>query len=125
MVWRFCVRMTQFCDPIKIQPFSFLFVCPATTTLHAQTGQRKGSSGSFRVKKLKKIDPSKKLIFCHKLSPLDWIMLIWAIFGLPGPPGGSGGPWGGFGGSGESKIVNFHRGSISGLRCQVLDLNSM
>ena len=45
MVWRFCVRMTQLCDPIKIQPFSFLFVCPATTTLQAQTGQRKGSSG--------------------------------------------------------------------------------
>ena len=83
------------------------------------------NSGSFRVKKLKKIDPPKKLNFCHKLSPLDWIMLIWAIFGLPGPPGGSGGPWGGFGGSGESKIVNFHMGPISGLRCQVLDLNSM
>ena len=48
-------------------------------------------------------------------------MLIWAIFGLPGPPGGLGG----FGGSGESKIVYFHMGPISGLRCHVLDLNSM
>ena len=24
--------------------------------------------------------PPRKLTFCHKLSPLDWIMVIWAIF---------------------------------------------
>ena len=65
------------------------------------------------------------MICCPKLSPVDWIMLILAIFGLPGPPVGSGGPWRGFGGSGEPKIAHFHMGPISGLRCEVFNLNSL
>ena len=60
------------------------------------------------------------MICCPKLSPVDWIMLILAIFGLPGPPGGSEGPWRGFGGPGEPKIVHFHTGPILTLRCHVL-----
>ena len=56
--------------------------------------------------KTEKIDPPKKLNFCHTLSPLDWIMLIWAIFGLPGPPEGFGGPWG-VGGLGGLKNPKF------------------
>ena len=80
--------------------------------------------GSVRVKKTKKFRPPPKLIFCHKLSPLDCIMVIWAIFGLPGPSEGSGGPMWGLGGPGETKFTNFHMGQFLALRCCFLDLTS-
>ena len=81
--------------------------------------------GSFRVKKLKKIDPSQKFNFWDLSSPLDWLLMIWAIFRLLGPSGGPGGPSGGFGGSGEPKIVRFHMGPILALRCHVLGQNNL
>ena len=65
-----------------------------------------------------------KLIFCHKLWPLDWIMVIWAIFGLPGPSEGSGGPMWVLGGPAETKFTNFHMGQFLALRCCFLDLTS-
>ena len=64
--------------------------------------------GSVRVKKPNFFWPPPKLIFCHEVSPLDWIMVIWAIFGLPGPFGGSGGPMWGLGGPAKTKFTNFH-----------------
>ena len=42
--------------------------------------------------------PPPQLIFWHEISPLDWIMVIWAIFFAPGPSGGSGGLMWGLGG---------------------------
>ena len=81
-------------------------------------------TGSVRVKKTKKNWPPPKLIFCHKLSPLDWIMVIWAIFGLPGPSGGSGGPMWGLGGPAGIKFTNFHMWLFLALRCHFLDLTS-
>ena len=51
-----------------------------------ESGLVKLTNGSVRVRKKneKKLTPSK-MDFCHKLSPLDWIMVIWAIFGLQKP----------------------------------------
>ena len=83
---------------------------------------KKSIQGSVRVKKTKKNWPPPKLIFCHKLSPLDWIMVIWAIFGLPGPSGGSGGPMWGLGGPAGIKFTNFHMWLFLALRCHFLDL---
>ena len=40
--------------------------------------------GSVFLKKTKKYLWFRKLIVCYKPSPLDWIMMIWTIFGLPG-----------------------------------------
>ena len=68
--------------------------------------------------------PPPKLIFCHEISPLDWIMVIWAIFGLPGPFGGSGGPMWGLGGLAKTKFSNFHMRPFLALRCHFLDLTS-
>ena len=81
--------------------------------------------GSFQVKKLKKVDPSQKLNFLDLSSPLDWLLMIWAIFRLLGPSGGPGGPSGGLGGSGEPEIVRFHMGPIFALRCHVLGQNNL
>ena len=53
--------------------------------------------GSVRVKKQFFLPPPQ-FIFWHEISPLDWIMVIWAIFFAPGPSGGSGGLMWGLGG---------------------------
>ena len=74
---------------------------------------------------MKKIDPPKKFDFWDLSSPLDWLLMIWAIFRLLGCLGCPGGPWGGFGGSGEPKIVRFHMGPILALRCHVLGQNNL
>ena len=72
----------------------------------------------------KKIDPLKNGFFFHKLSPLDWIMGIWAIFGLLGPrlgpSGGPGRPMWGLGGPAETKFSNFHKGLFLALGCLFL-----
>ena len=80
--------------------------------------------GSVLVEKPKKNVPLSNLIFCHKLSLLDWIMVIWAIFGLPGPFGGSGEPMWGLGGLAKTKFSNFHMRPFLALRCHLLDLTS-
>ena len=81
--------------------------------------------GVFPSEKTEKIDPSQKLIFLDLSSPLDWLLMIWAIFRLLGPSGGPGGPSGGLGGSGEPEIVRFHMGPIFALRCHVLGQNNL
>ena len=103
--------------------FYFLSLCLWLVVV-GSVSPPKGAKGSVRVKKTKKNWPPPKLIFCHKLSPLDWIMVIWAIFGLPGPSGGSGGPMWGLGGPAGIKFTNFHMWLFLALRCHFLDLTS-
>ena len=57
-------------------------------------------------------------------TALDWIMVIWATFGLPGPFGGSGEPMWGLGGLAKTKFSNFHMRPFLALRCHLLDLTS-
>ena len=82
------------------------------------------SKGSVFLKKTKKYLLFWKLIFCHKLSPLDWIMVIWTIFSLPGALWGPGRPMWGLGGLMETNFTNFHMGLFLALRCCFLDLTS-
>ena len=92
------------------------------------------STNVLGLKKKKRFPGSvflKKTIFfivleidfcCHKLSPLDWIVVIWAIFGLPGALWDPGRPMWGLGGPTETKFTNFHMGLFLALRCHFLDL---
>ena len=81
--------------------------------------------GSIRVKKKTEKNWPLPKVFLDLSSPLDWLLMIWAIFRLLGPSRGPGGPSGGLGGSGEPEIVRFHMGPIFALRCHVLGQNNL
>ena len=118
-------NLQYFCSIVLVRPGVFGQYQLLPQVLKATNGCFLSSArGLSEWKKREKNWPPPKLIFCHKLSPLDWIMVIWAIFGLPGPSGGSGGPMWGLGGPAGTKFTNFHMGQFLALRCCFLDLTS-
>ena len=91
---------------------------------HHLTQNLKMQDGSVFLKKTKKYLWFRKLIVCYKPSPLDWIMMIWTIFGLPGALWGPKRSMQGLGGLMKTNFTDFHRGQFLALRCCFLDLTS-